>query len=200
MKKFLLWQHHKKVSSHNVGFTLSEIVWTLSLVQLIIALSVPFIFWSKRITVFHEMQRLYATLQYAQRKALIERKPCTLVFYPERGSYALDHEHVMDASVIFGIQPGLCGPPSAASHQITDAITWPHKKIVFYPLDHAKNSAGTSTLGTNTLGTSALGASTSGTVYMTDTARSCCYALTCDASYGSILRRYRYKGKWELLS
>ena len=92
---------------------------------------------------------------------------------------------MLHPEVIFGVQQGLCGPPSSAHHPISDPITWRHKKIVFYPPDHPLSSAG---------------GIASGTVYLTDRARSCSYALTCDASYGSILRRYQYKDGWKLIS
>lgn len=177
--------HLKKGFRLSSGFTLTEVVCTLLLVQFIIALSVPFVFWSKRLFVYHEMQRLYAVLQYTQRKALIERAPCTLVFHPEKRSYTSDHEHVLHPEVVFGVQQGLCGPPSSARQPIIDPITWPHKKIVFYPPDHSLSTAGSMS---------------SGTVYLTDRERSCSYALTCDASYGSILRRYQYKDGWKLIS
>ncbi len=153
--------------------------------QFIIALSLSSISVGKRLNLYYEVKRLHAVLRYAQRKALIERIPCVVELDFARRSYSLDHEYAMHPDVIFGAQQGVFGPPSSPHNPITDASTWPHKKIVFYPPDHPLSSAGSTT---------------SGSVYLTDSGRSCTYALTCDASYGSILRCYHYSKGWKLLS
>ncbi|MBA3751675.1 hypothetical protein H0X06_02640 [Candidatus Dependentiae bacterium] len=169
----------------NDGFTLNELVCTLALVQLLILISVPLVFISKQPEVYRELRRLSAVMLYLKRKALIEKKSFTLTFFPERRSYKADCEHVLHPDVMFGTQEGVCGPPSNPKHALKQAITWEEKKIVFYPTDTLSDS---------------LGKISSGAVYLTDKAKTCTYALTCDISYGTVIRCYRYDNGWKLVS
>ena len=184
MKRFLPFLHLKKEFRGSAGWTLSETLCTLALVLFIITLSLPYVEWNKRMQVYRELQRLYAVIRYAQKKALIDGAPCILKFALDRMSYTLEYEYALDRNVIFGVQKGVYGPPSYPRTEITNSITWPSQEIIFYPPGEP----------------SGVGSINAGAVYMTDKSHSCTYALTCDASYGSIIRCYRYTDTWELLS
>ncbi len=159
------------------GFTLLELMIVLALLMGIAGLSSYFLVFTDTMAVRREVDRLYAVLLYMQRKALLERRQLVLVFDPKRSSYTADHEHVLDHAVLFSYKEGVRGPPSHPIDTVKVAITWPSNRVTFFPD-----------------GTIAAGA-----CYLTDRHRSCQYALTCDASEVTHIRRYRYDGKWILV-
>lgn len=132
------------------------------------------------------MKRLHATLMYAQRRAVIDQEPSIVTFQVAQNSYSSSFQgtYTMHPEVLFGVASGIKGPPSSPHSSITSPVTWPYLKASFYPLT----------------ATSLPGKGSAGTVYLTDTKRSCTYALTCDASTGSLFRCYRYTSRWDLIS
>jgi prepilin-type N-terminal cleavage/methylation domain-containing protein len=158
------------------GVTLLELCIVLALIALIVTLSSSFLVPSG--SVRQEVERLYAAILYMQRKALLERKQLSLIFDTSRNSYHADTEHILGPGVVFGIQKNVLGPPSLPTRLLKEPITWPSNMITFYPD----------------------GTISAGAVYITDTKRSCLYALTCDASEITHVRRYRHQEKWELVT
>ena len=118
-----------------------------------------------------------------QRKALLEGKACSITFHLEKNQYVADRMYTLSSGVHFGVPAELLGPPSNPVSTISRPITWPENKITFYPEGSIKDAA-----------------ISAGAVYLTNKQKSIAYALTCDASCVSHLRRYRYQEKWVLLS
>lgn len=160
------------------GFTLFEFIIVLALILCIVYLSASIISFSTQTAIRLEVDRLYAALQYMQRKAVLERTSQTLIFNTARNSYVVDHEHVLQGGSTFGVKKGVCGPPSCPSKPLKKQITWPLDTITFFQD-----------------GTIAAGA-----VYLTDQHGSCLYALTCDASCMTHIRRYCFDGGWRAIN
>ena len=114
---------------------------------------------------------------YMQRKAMIEGATCAVLFNLKEQSYIADVTHRLGAGVRFGASAGAKGPPSRPEHTIGDACTWPGGMCIFYPD----------------------GTISAGAIYLIDRRGIYAYALTCDVSETSHIRRYFYDGKWRIL-
>lgn len=168
---------HLKKGYLSKGFILSHYIGGFAFIGSICFLSLSFFTIYERAAVRREIDRLYAAMLFMQRKAIIEQKPCMLVFNRIKQGYVADVFHSFSSGVRFGAAQGVCGPPSKPDKAIKDPVVWPGGVVTFYPD-----------------GTIAAGA-----VYLTDASGRCTYAITCDASETSHVRRYRYDAKWNLI-
>jgi hypothetical protein len=170
---------HLKKGYLSKGFILSYYIGGFAFIGSVCFLSLSFLSLYERAAVRRDVDRLYAAMLFMQRKALIEGTPCMLFFDKKKGGYTADVFYRLTSGVRFGAAHGVCGPPSKADKPISDPIVWPSGVVTFY-----------------SDGTIAAGA-----VYLTDARGSCTYAITCDASETTHIRRYRYdNGKWQPLA
>ncbi len=199
------------------AYSLFELVVVLALVTFIMSLSTYFIGIADYAVVHRDLDRLYAVLVFMQRKAILEGKPSTVVFDLKKNTYTADQLYSLSSGVIFGVPDNILGPPSYPVNVIKEPITWPGKRITFYPDGYIGDnsihdcdgslhdySSGDGAVDGRTLpNRSFLGASggtiAAGALYVTDRKKSVLYALTCDASHVTHIRRYRYEGRWVLL-
>ncbi len=169
--------HHLKKGCLSKGFVLGQFIGGFALIGGICFLSLSFFGIYERAAVRRELDRLYAAMLFMQRKALIEGKAAVLAFSLKDHCYTADVKHILPAGVRFGSSAGVYGPPSRPDKLIKDPIVWPKGMVTFYPD----------------------GTIVAGALYLTDVRGSCIFALTCDASETTHIRRYRYDGNWKPL-
>lgn len=163
---------------HKTGYTLFEMLVVLALLGLLMSFSLVITMHSHARLVFYDVNRLYAAFLYMQRTAMLEQRVKCITFQKNERTYLADKMHALSTGVEWGSPLNAYGPPSRPIGALEDPIVWPQATVTFYPD----------------------GTISSGAVYMTDSKKSCCYALTCDASECSRIRRYRYAQRhWELI-
>lgn len=167
------------------GHTLFELLIVFALITLIFSFSAHFVEMTDHSCVVRDLDRLHAAIIYMQRKAMLEHKGCSITFDIPKRRYTADQAYTLSPGVEFGTPDNVLGPPSRPTTKIKEAVTWPRGTIAFY-------------------GASAVPTISSGALYLTNSKKTCCYALTCDASEVTHIRRYRYtytgsRGNWVLL-
>ena len=167
------------VRSKTNGFTLIELMITVSLCALVLTLTLVNVYFLNRGIVRSEVDKLYSACMYLQQRALTSNTQQELVFNQEQNSYSYaGRAEKVRAPVTFGVIPHVKGPPSSPSKIVKFPITFKKGKILFYPD----------------------GIISSGTVYLSDSKKQFLYALSSGVGSVSHLRMYRYSGKWELLT
>ena len=166
----------------SLGTTLFELCLVLSLIGLVLFTLSLSLQVSRRHRVWVELDRLYTVIRYLQRMALIEGKIYKLKFDIEGGSYSADRVWKLGSSVYFGVPhrfhgQRIKGPPGKPKKEISHGCSWSKDTLEIYPT----------------------GSLSAGALYLTDTAGSCVYALTIDASEVTALRRYYYDRTWKLV-
>ena len=159
------------------GSSLLELVVVIILIGIVFSFSAQVFKVTDHMFVRRELDRVYSALLYTQRKALLENKPCALTIDPVKGRFAADREYTLSRGVMFGAPAGVFGPPSNPVASINDPVTFPGRVLTCYPD----------------------GTISAGALYLTDSQKSCGYALSCDASKVNHIRRYCYDGQWRLM-
>jgi prepilin-type N-terminal cleavage/methylation domain-containing protein len=160
------------------GFSLIELMITMVLCGVVVTLTMVNISFIYRGTVRTELEKLYATCMYLQQRALSSNQTYALEFDEAGRMYRFDGRvERLDSAVWFGALATVKGPPSDPRAPIVSAITFPGKRIVFYPD----------------------GVFSSGTVYLTDRSKTTVYALSSAVAQVSHLRKYGYTDSWKLL-
>lgn len=165
------------------GFTLFEVLLTISLLSIIIGIGSCYIFVVRVALVKIELERLHTSFVYVNRLAILQSRILELKFDSKNHTYSYPDIHnnikinQMSKDVVFGTLPGLKGPPSAPVNIIINPISFKNNNVIFYPD----------------------GKISSGTVYITDNKLSCMYAISIPVSDFPYIRKYYYKDKWMLL-
>ena len=160
------------------GFSLIELMVTLTLTIIVVTLTVVNVSFLHRGVVRSEVDTLYAACRYVQRCAMVSNQKQMLRFDLQKNLYTFDgRTETLAAPVSFGVKPGVKGPPSSPQKQIASPVTFKNNVIIFSPD----------------------GAISSGTVYVTDRQKKSLYALSNGIAQVSHLRKYSYNGKWLLL-
>jgi type II secretion system protein H len=161
------------------GFTLVEVMVVIALIALLAVLSIATVSFLTKSIVRTELDRLYMTCTYLQQSAQVDGQDQYLVFDQHNHRYSFEGQtYQLPPQVVFGVLPGVKGPPSAAHHSIANPITFAHNTIIFHPD----------------------GIVQPGTVYLTDIHKKVLYALSCSVTQVSYLRRYEYDGSWKRVS
>lgn len=176
--KFLRWPLWRYKLQSQSGFTLIECCLVVVLLSFVLFLTGSHAKFLHRLMVRTELEHLYTTCYYLQRKAMITHKQQKLTFEPDKKSYRYGMiRHYLPSHVCFGCPDGAQGPPAYPKKLITNPITFKSNALTFAPS----------------------GVLQSGTVYLCDRAREHGFALTCAVAQVSYLRKYQYGQKWELL-
>ena len=166
------------MNSRKPGFLLSELLCVFFFVTLLVGCAVSHMSFLSRGYARSELELLYQTCVYAQHHAMSSGRPCTVVLDLDKHRYTCNDKISMLADgVRFGFREDVKGPPSAPGKPIVKASTFKNNIITCSPD----------------------GIIDAGTVYITDTAQRCLYALTSGVAPYSYLRKYRYAGKWQRL-
>lgn len=161
------------------GFTLVELLVTLTLVVVLVSVSVVNLSFMRQSLVQSELEKLYAFCGYVQQVARATNQPQTLFFDVEKNRYEFGkHRERLNGSVKFGVPADVQGPPSAPTDLIESPVTFTGNMMVF-------NSTGTIK---------------PGTIYLMDKQRDAVYALTVPVGPLSYMRKYRYDGTWRVVN
>lgn len=162
--------------SNRSAFTLIELLVVIALIMMTIGLTLQQ-FSSCSRSVRTELELLYQTSLYMQRRALVMRQKQILYLDIEHNAYSFENrEHRLPSGVKFGILPAK-GPPASPSKPLEKSSTFKNNQIVFYPE----------------------GVIEPGSVYLIDENKSQLYALTVAVAPYSYLRTYCYADTWRLL-
>jgi len=125
-----------------------------------------------------EIEKLHTICCYLKQVAQVSNKQYVLNFNVDQGCYSYNNTvETLPKQLVFGVAPGVLGPPSAPHKPIARGVTFPNGQIVFYPsgIIHA------------------------GTVYISDNDYTYTYALSCAVSHFSYIRKYFYDHDWQIL-
>ncbi len=161
------------------GIVLIEFAVVIALLICIAFLSMGMIALTNHAYVRAELEKFSACVHYLQRKAQLEKKQIILHIDTQKNRYyGSGIMHSLSRGVMFGIQLQVKGPPATEQALLAQAVTFKEQKIFFYPD----------------------GTLSAGSIYFTDTKKSCLFALTCAVAQVSYIRTYRFDKKWLLLS
>ena len=160
------------------GHSLIECCIVLMLLACIIGIAITQSSFLHSLHVQSEARALCAMARYLQQRALSTNTVQTLSFDLEQHTYTGNGQcHRFPISIRFDWIPGAAGPPSAPHSPITTACSFANNFIHFWPD----------------------GMMTAGTVYLSDTKKTCGYALSSGIGSVSCLRLYHYnRGTWSL--
>ena len=151
----------------------------MALISILVLLTGAHSSFLSRMLVRAELEHLYSSSYYLQRKALMLHTPQTLSFDVKQNSYCMDGKtYRLPLQVKFGTAQGVKGPPGSPHSEVQKPISFTGDSITFHPD----------------------GVIQSGTMYLTDANHSCTYALSCAVSSVSYLRKYQYTDGWHLIS
>lgn len=160
------------------GATLIELLVVCALIMGVAALTISTKHLYQRFAASMELEHLYMACRYMQRRAMCTHQEQHLIIDTHARIYCYaGHKHTLAGGVLFGTMPQIKGSPAQPTGIVTQPVTFQGNTIIFYPT----------------------GIISSGTLYLTDNARSCCYALSNAVSTVSLLRRYAYKKSWQLI-
>lgn len=161
------------------AFFISELIVVLALVVLLVSLSIPHSFFLRRVVLQMQLEKFALLFMQLQQRAIASNKQEVITVDVATNSYTLGAgQHVLPAGIQFNFLTHVLGPPAAPTQLVTQAVTFPNKKIIFYPD----------------------GTVSAGTLYMTDEKRQLMCALTCPVAQFSLVHKYRYNAnKWVLL-
>jgi competence protein ComGC len=174
----------------NKGYSLFELLITVAAIVIFVTLTVPKFSFVNKFVLQNEVDKLYVTLSYLQKKAMALNKQQELYFDLINNVYSYTSinnsfkKYKLPQVVEFGILPGVLGPPSKPHKVIKNPITFEKLDnnlhvIKFYPD----------------------GIISSGSVFFVDKDKRFLLSLSCPLSPYSCVRKYEYKDKkWVLLS
>jgi len=157
-----------------------------------ITLTFPSLWFLKQQEILSEVEKLYSVFNYLQQSAITTGKVKILEFNLENNSYSykevknnnfdhniitVDKNEKLSLNVKFSVINGIKGPPSTPTNYLNKPVTFIDNKVKFY----------------------SNGTIQPGTVYLTDSKKQYLYAITVPISQVSLIRKYKYLGKWILL-
>jgi len=166
------------------GFALLELCVVLGLVCIIALLTMHSFSFYRRLFLHTELDRLYTLCVATAQHAVINNQTQEIKFDVHNQSYKISHAATtktcsLPDGIIFGLLPGIKGPPANPKGDVRQPITFEKQCITFHK--DGKIQAGT--------------------LYLTDTKKQWQYALSCPVGTIPYIRRYRYENKgWKLLT
>lgn len=160
------------------GFLLFELLVVIALMVILTGLVGSNSSFLRKALVRAQIEKLHTVCCYLKQLAQVSNKQYVLRFDVDQRSYSYDNMvEILPRHLVFGVAPGILGPPSAPYKLIARGVTFPNNQIIFYPsgIVHA------------------------GTVYISDNDYTYTYALSCAVSHFSYIRKYFYVHDWQLL-
>lgn len=159
------------------GFSLIECAIVLGILVILISFATIPTGRLQKAMVQAQIQLFCITCIYLQQLAIASGVEQELVLDKKNQTYSYCNEiQKLAHPILFGILPNIKGPPAFPSQIVHDPISFPHKKIFFYPD----------------------GIISAGTVYFVIPSSNQLYAVSCGVGAVSFLRKYCYDGKWHL--
>jgi len=166
------------------GFALIELSLVIALMIMVTMLAVQGFSFYQRLILHAELDKLYTFFLATARKAAVDNQTYTIRFDAPQHSYTTRNAHntttyKLPEGVIFGLLPGIYGPPAQPKAAVRSPVTFEKQQTIFY----------------------ADGRIQPGTVYITDAKKQWQYSLSVPVGTISYIRRYRYQHKkWELVA
>lgn len=177
--KFIKKERRARMKHIQSGFTLIELMVTVSLCILLYGVSMVSVRLLEKTTMQMEMNHLCAACNHLQQQAIATNVIQELSIDVAHCSYAFNgNEHTLSRGVFFDVALNAYGPPSAPYHILEKPVTFKENKIFFYPE----------------------GMMSAGMICFTNSNRTMLYAISSAVAHVSFLRRYRYDGKWQAIS
>lgn len=180
--KYSLWRQVRRLLTNrsNVhAFILAQLLITCALIAFLALLSLSSLHLIKHQSVAADAYTLRAACWYLQLHARTTQREQSLVFDEAGLRYisSTGDVHRLAHGVLFGVLPGVLGPPADPRALLTRAITFMNNKIIFYPT----------------------GAVQPGSVYLVDKNQQVLYAVTVAVAGASYFRIYKYdQTRWQL--
>lgn len=171
------------------GFSLIEVIITISILSIIAAIGIPFVHSQREQAIVGQLRIIESIIHFLQQKALATHQEQALIIDASRqtlsykGSFP-EKEIVISLPfpLVFGFPQGAYGPPAKPEKPITECCT-------FEP--------NTSRPGCYHISIFSNGKISAGTVYIIDKNHFFAGALTCPVSQVSWIRIYVYEnGRW----
>lgn len=160
------------------GFTLIELCISIALFLLIMTITFPSLWFLRSQQVISEVDKLFSVFGYLQQSAITSNKDQLLQFDLQNNSYSFESSTIkISEHIKFAIKENVKGPPSVPINNLTKPITFLKEQVVFYKDGKIQP----------------------GTVYLTDSKKEYLYAITVPISQVSLIRKYKYTGKWVLI-
>jgi hypothetical protein len=168
-----LWMFKKN------GFSLIELMVIIACIVIIATLAIGQMSFLNRFLVRADLQALHMECRYVQHCACMHQNQYAIQFDIVGRTYSsLRGKNTLSPGVHFGFMPGAYGPPSLAHALLEKPITFEQNSIEFYP--H--------------------GAAQAGVIYLTDSNKTCGYALSSAIGSQGYFRTYYYNDKkWHQL-
>lgn len=175
-----------KAIKTNLGFSLIELLIIIALIALASGLSVNLLYYTDKLLVKSELEKLYALCISLQYKAQLQGKTLSLEINQVNNSYSFENKvYYLSKFVKFGLLNNIKGPPSLPSKTISNPITFKKEQnkhvINFYPD----------------------GTITSGAIYFIDSQKNYQFALSVSVAQVSFIRKYIHEqsshNKWQLI-
>ena len=164
---------------NKTGFTLFEVSIVIMLVVLMVSLGMGYFRVIDRTLVRMELDKLYMLFVKLQQRARYEQKNLEISFDAVNNSYTYGNTvEKLAQGTQFGIIPNAKGPPSSPTTVLKNPVTFVDQRVIFY----------------------ADGTIQAGTLYLTNTAHTILYALSCPISQVSYIRRYIFDKHWILVA
>lgn len=172
------------------GFSLIELLITISILFIILFISVPKIFYLKDFILQNEVEKLASVFYYLQQKSITLNQEQYLKFNLKSNSYfylGKDNKiqnYFLPEDVRFGIIDGVLGPPTKPVDVIKNVISFKQVQDNIFEVTFYTD-----------------GIISSGIVYFTNKDKKSLMALSCPVSPYSCVRKYKYQKKlWAVVN
>ena len=157
------------------GIFLLEFVFVVGILSLLVTICLPRMDFIRRAYARAEIDKLYSDFIYLQQCSVSENKIQTLSFDEKHNEYSYNgHSHSLPRGIVFGVLPGVLGPPSKPSKPIEKGITFKDLKVMFYPTGIVRP----------------------GMVSIVDYFAGVMFSLSSSASSISSIKKYAYQHGW----
>lgn len=149
------------------------VIFTLSLLA---GTTASYFNYFNKIMLLVELDKLYSFIVLNSKIATLTQQDLVITFDTTYGSYNINNidKVTLCNKVKFGFIEKVLGPPAEPTKKLTEAVTFPKKRIILY-----KN-----------------GTISSGAIYLIDINRKHLCALTSSIAQICSLRKYYYKNSW----
>lgn len=171
------------LTKRSASFSLLELLVVIAILIAILLIAFPSFNFLEEAILKQELDILYSTFCFTQKKALASNKEQTIIFDTTNNSYSYkslsntDNSYKLPKEVSFGFLQGSMGPPSNPKNLIKSAITFEKKGHKFEAKFFANQAI------------------SPGSIYLINLKKSKMVALTVPISQISLIRKYFFKNK-----
>lgn len=172
----------------NKGFSLFELLITLTAILIFVTLTLPKFSFVNRFILQNELDKLFTTFSYLQQKAIATNVSQELFFYLNKNGYSFLEKnsnklYILPSNVAFGVLQNVLGPPTRPKKAIKNPISFKKLndqefKVTFFTDGNIS----------------------SGSVFLVDEDKKHLMSLSCPVAPFSCIRKYKYENnRWVFL-